>query len=237
MMSSGPSTLPLLSLILAAGCGSVSSREDPDANVVVPPDAEVGSPDAPASDPFVNGSFEQDYLGWTLDEDSGVPEGGAWAIGADGDVLTGTSVVHDFFDNVDLTPPCLGVGTIPTLDATDGTRLAFNVQGGPERHRIWQDITIPASLTTLSWSMSYITAATFDLTAHFLGIEVRDPDTDAITTTLFTTDPLAAPPQSIAMTPFSADLSAFAGQTVRITVDLQAQSDCFFATFDGFRLE
>jgi hypothetical protein len=191
----------------------------------------------PAADPFVNGSFETgDYTGWTLNEDSGNAQAGAWGIGTNGQQLAQGQTVHDYNDNVDFVPSCLGVGTIPVLVSSDGNDVAFNTQGGPERHRIWQDITVPAGRTTLEWSMGYTNTQPFNLASQFLAIEVRVPSTDAITATLTTTDPTANPPLMIPMTPFSADLSAYVGQSIRITVDLDAQGGCFFAWFDGFGL-
>src|SRR5262249_44411451 len=98
----------------------------------------------------------------------------------------------------------------------------------------------PQGLTNLTWAMSYGNAApAFDLTSQFLAIEVRDPTTDAVTATLFTTDPAAPapPPLMIPMTNFTASVAAYQGMTVRITVDLQVQQNCFFASFDGFALK
>lgn len=226
----------ILSMVLAAGCGSVTTSPDASSSHDAGPDAVPI--DAMPVDPFVNGSFESaDYTGWTLTEDSGTPDNGYWAIGADGTVFTAGTVIHDFTDGIDGSPGCFNL-FLPTLAASDGTSVAFNEQNGPEDHRLSQDVTIPNGLHTLSWSMSYNNNATaFDLATQFVAIEVRDPTSDAVLANLFVTDPTTtAPPQSIPMTPFTADVSAYQGQTIRITVDVMAQQTCLFGSFDGFAL-
>ncbi len=182
--------------------------------------------------PFVNGSFESDYAGWTLNEDSGNPTAGLWGIGTNGQALTAGLVVHDFFDNIDFSPSCFGVGSLTIVTAA-GTKAAYNSQGGPENHRLWQNITIPAATPTLSWSMLYLNSNPFG-PGQTLSIEVRNPVTDAILSTVFTTT--GASPPSIPLTPMTASLAAFVGQTVRITVNLQAQVGCFFLEVDKFAM-
>jgi hypothetical protein len=227
----------VLAFLVSAGCGKVNT-DAPDA---APAPDSAAAPDAipidamPA-DPFVNGGFETgDYTGWTLNEDSGTPAAGLWTIGTSGQLLDPMTAYHDFNDNVDSPSGCIPPN-FPPLVTAEGNDLALNLQNDSERHRMWQDLTIPPGLGTLSWSMAYADAAPFDLNAQFLAIEVRDPTTDTIVATLFTTDPAAAPPAMIPMTAFTADVSPYEGQTVRITVDLEVVNGCFTAGFDGFAL-
>jgi hypothetical protein len=123
------------------------------------------------------------------------------------------------------------------VQVADGTLAAFNAQGGPERHLLQQDVTLPAQAKMLTFSIAYSTnAAAFDATNQFLAVEVRDPATDAILGNLFITDPATTPPLTLAMTPMTASLQPYAGQTVRITVDVQAHLNCLFTVVDDFRV-
>jgi hypothetical protein len=221
--------------VVCAGCGKVEKlapdAATPDASV----DASVDAPAdaAPPKDPLVNGSFEMNYTGWTLAEDSGVPTNGYWGISGSTTFAAGTTV-HDFNDNIDGVPSCLNVGT-NTVAVADGANAAFNTQGGPERHRIWQDIVLPPEASMLTWSMGY-TATSFDPVNEFLAIEVRDPTTDGVVANLFYTDPAMAPPTTQPMMSYAASISAYAGERVRITVDVQAHTNCLFTAIDDFRV-
>ena len=225
-------------IAVVAGCGVTKDNRqtvdagDADAPVVI--DATIDAAiDAPPANPFVNGSFEQDYLGWTLTEDSGDPASGIWGIATDGMTFTGGTPYFDFTDGIDVAPGCAGGQAMP-VSVVDGTKAAFQLQGGPERHLLEQTLTIPAGLTTLSWSMAYETSS-LDPTRQFLAVEVRSPATGATLATMFTTD-VAGAPMVQAMQNFTGQITQFAGQQVRITVDLQVQNDCFTAVFDDFRI-
>lgn len=188
---------------------------------------------------LINGSFETaDYTGWILRENSGNPVFGIWGIGSDGDVLVNGNTFFDFHDGIEVVWEDTGCNTPPlNLSATDGVNVSFLLVNGPENHRIFQDVFIPAGATTLSWDMMYQNEnISFDPNSQFLAINVRDPATDAILSTLFKTTEGVDPP-SIPMTGFSANLSPFAGQTVRIDVEMQVQTFCFEAVFDNFALQ
>jgi cysteine-rich repeat protein len=183
--------------------------------------------------PLENPSFETgDYTGWTLQENSGNPTAGAWAIGVDGTTLTSGQMVFDFTDGVSVPTSCIFQSFV--LDATNGTHLALQIQTGPENHRMWQDIVLAPGLTTLSWDMGYHTFNTFEPTQQFLAVHLRDPNTDAILTTLYKTG--AGDPLTLTMTTFSRNISAFAGMPVRIDVEMQVQLNCFDGQFDNFVL-
>ena len=229
----------VLAVMSLCACGKVEKlHQDAAADAPVQIDATPDvAPDAPPVDPFVNGSFEQNYDGWTLHEDSGNPTIGFWGISPSTTFVSGTSV-HDYTDNVDGVPSCFNVGT-NTVQVTDGTLAAFNAQSGPERHLLSQDVTLPSAAKMLTFSLAYGTnAPAFDATNHFLAVEVRDPATDAVLANLFITDPTTtpAPPTTLAMTPMTAPIEAYAGQTVRITVDVQAHLTCLFTVVDDFRV-
>jgi hypothetical protein len=221
----------VLALIALGACGKVEKLQ-PDA-------AADAAADAPADaalpvDPFVNGSFEQNYDGWTLDEDSPDPASGYWGISGPATLGAGTSV-HDYNDNIDGEPGCLGIGG-NVVAVTDGALAAFNAQSGPERHRIWQDIQLPAEAKTITFSLSYNTNVPLEATTQFVAVEVRDPGTDAPLQSLFYTDPAISPAMSMPMTALSAPVDQYAGQLIRITVDVQAQQTCLFTVVDDFRV-
>ena len=191
----------------------------------------------PARAQIVNGSFEDDYNGWTLEES---PESrpltdcfGTWGIATTGLTITGLpgELVFDFSDGVDCAQTSDGLPI--TFTATDGLKLAFQLQNGLQLHRMHQDIAVgPAS--TLHWDMQYRNhAGVFDPVNQYLAVRIRDLS-DAILQDLFITNPGA--PQSIPMTPFQADLSAYAGRTVRLSVDMQTDLLFLDAQFDNFTL-
>jgi hypothetical protein len=157
-------------------------------------------------------------------------------------------VAFDFNDMLDCpqVPPNVSPGLpITFTTATDGgNKLAFQLQTGPQFHRIYQDIALgPAS--TLHWDMQYLNhcpanlcPAGFDLASQYLAVRIRDSSSDAILKDLFITnpgDPLSNsdPPK---LTPFQADLAAFAGMKVRLSVEVQASLNFLDAQFDNFRL-
>jgi hypothetical protein len=120
--------------------------------------------------------------------------------------------------------------------------LAYQFQngGGAYIHRMHQDITL--SLTppsTLHWDMQYKNHRVegFDLAIHYLAVRIRDNVSDAILETLFITSPGA--PQStlaIPMPHYFKDLAAYAGRTVRLSVEIQVSNNFLDAQFDNFTL-
>ena len=200
----------------------------------------------PARAQIVNGSFEDDYNGWTLEE---VPPAlacvGTWGIANTGSpqppvLVTETGspllqggVAFDFHDGAFCfqSSPSLPI----TFAPTDGVKLAFQLQSDvPQLHRMHQDIAVgPGS--SLHWDMQYNNHAGASDPSQYLAVRIRDSVSDAILEDLFiTTNP--GVPQSIPMTGFSADLSAHAGKTVRLSVDMQVSLNFLDAQFDNFRL-
>jgi hypothetical protein len=228
-----------------AGCGEVVDPPAADADPNAP-DAPPGSTDAPPSsadaappdamppftDPMVNGSFEMDYAGWTLQETSGTPTNGTWGIVTDGQVLAAGAMVFDFCDNINTTPSCLGIAG-QTGDAVDGSRAAIQLQMGAENHFARQTVTLPPSTQRLQWSMSYNNTQPFVAGTQSILVELRDPVTGGVLATPFAMS--AASPNPIAMTPFDVSVAAQAGMTVELVVQVQANSGCLFAQFDHFR--
>ncbi len=103
---------------------------------------------------IIIGSFETgDYTGWILFEDSGVPSYGTWGIASDGDVINSGDTTYDYFDNVGVTQTTEGAPI--TYNATEGSRVAYQLQNSSENHRMYQDFTLDASALSISWDMNY----------------------------------------------------------------------------------
>ena len=191
----------------------------------------------PARAQIVNGSFEDDYNGWTLEE---VPPAvacvGTWGIANTGSpqppvLLTETGspllqggVAFDFHDGAlcSQSSPSLPI----TFAPTDGVKLAFQLQSDvPQLHRMHQDIAVGAG-SSLHWDMQYNNHAGASDPSQYLAVRIRDSVSDAILQDLFITSP--GDPQTNLdhpkLTHFQADLSAFAGRTVRLSVDDAAET-------------
>jgi hypothetical protein len=224
----GSRWLPFVCLV--TGCGEVVRETPIDAAVDA---VEVDAPiDAPPS-AITNGNFEQDYAGWMVSRESADPTAGVWGIAASGTTFQQGDVVRDFANDIELAPGCFF--QTPSVLTLDGGKAAYNAQNNSARHLMQQDVAIPQGATRLTWEMSYFTNG-FDLTNQFLAIELRDPANEMVLATVFVTDPAGNPPTIQSIDRFEADISAHAGRTVRLTVHLQVQLDCFFAVFDNFRV-
>jgi len=116
--------------------------------------APATSSETSALSSFVtNGSFETgDYTGWTLSEDSGQPTFGTWGIAADGQTVAAGASVFDFFNQVSVGESSPGLPI--TYHATDGAFVALQLQNGPERHRMFQTVSLPSCQPLLLWDMA-----------------------------------------------------------------------------------
>lgn len=227
------------SSFLDAACGAEVAAQElnypvsdvHDAFVQVGLDCQPPTPATPS--PLINGSFEtEDYTGWHLSEDSTVPDAGTWGIAQDGQTITLFTMAFDFYDQIPVMQ--LSPGLPYTYRATHGRALAYQLQNAPENHRMSQVFTLSECTTTLSWDMEYTNhAGLFDPIWQFIAVYLRDVNTNAIRATLFKTTQ-DVDPQSIGMTRFTADVSAFAGETVRLEVEMQVQNYHLDAAFDNF---
>ncbi len=194
----------------------------------------------PARAQIVNGSFENDYNGWTLEESpAGNPCFGTWGIAATGFTLVPGAEVFDFHDLVLCAQSSPGLPITFTTATDGGNKLAFQLQNGaPELHRMHQDIKVgPAS--TLEWDMQYLNHDPdgFNLAEQYLAVRIRDLS-DAILEDLFITNPgdPQSNPDHPKLTHHSKSLAAYAGRTVRLSVDMQVNRNFLDAQFDNFRL-
>ncbi len=186
---------------------------------------------AVASADLVNGSFENDYEGWTLAETSADSSFGTWGLIARDQTLSQLSRVHDFSDRVDVVQYSSG---LPLTGApTDGAHLSIQLQNGPTSGRMYQNVRI-AEGSVLSWDVAYHNwFASFGPGQH-LQITLRDTDTDAVLATVFET--AAGDAQVLEMTHHTVDLAAYAGMTVRFEIELAAQKDFFDVQLDNIRI-
>jgi len=204
----------------------------PNLNVV------AGDVAAAAVGQFANGSFETgNYDGWTLFEGGATTADfcGTWGIATNGQTINVAEFVFDFFDGIDVQE--FSPGLPHTYTATDGNSTALQLQNCSQTHRMFQDIALPAGVTTISWDMEYNNHfMVFVPGEQVLEVNVRDATTDAILATLFRTTQ-GVDPQSIPVTHFTRDVSAFGGLTVRISVDMIVNLFFFDAAFDNFTVD
>lgn len=173
-------------------------------------------------DLIINGSFEDDYTGWYVS--STVAANGTFGILTRGETISFGGQLFDYADNrneIQFSP-----GLPYTGNPTDGNKVAILLPNGPAIHRMYQDVFLPSSGSlTLSFDLQYKNHFQgFDANNQFLSVVLRNPATDVIIATLFKTQP--GDPLSIPMTTQTVDISAYAGQSVRL--------DMIFATFNDF---
>lgn len=191
--------------------------------------------------PLTNGSFETgDYSGWTV-VDAAVPGGDdIWGNGAEGDWINNGNVIHDFEAGADFSVVCAPGHGLP-IQASNGGRTAFELQYYVSEHRMYQDVVVPSTATTLSFDLGFYMSGPFAAGSQELHLYLRDPSTDAIVTTLYTSaDPyVPAIDGDMGVVPvqtYYADVSAYRGQNIRIDFDANIQSWCTPLVIDNFRV-
>lgn len=146
-----------------------------------------------------NGSFENGFTGWTTEATAGVWR--PWQV-------TGA-----------------GNGGLPPLIATtspqDGSLVAWHgfTGFGPMEFRLWQDVTIPAGVATLSW-MERIQKM-FSLPGrnpYTYEVQIRDPNTNSLLSSVYSysINPIVGTFDDTGWQNHSVDVSEFAGSTVRL---------------------
>jgi fibronectin type 3 domain-containing protein len=220
--------ITLLIFILFSLYDSAKAAERIDLNVisVFPPTTGL------VSSPIIkNGSFETgDYTGWTLLEDY-PPDGGIWGIAYNGQVINPGDQVHDFSDNIMV--QIVSTGLPKNYYSSDGKFVAFQSQTYGQNHRMYQDISLPINTKILEWDMSYNNLGIFFLFNQKLNINIRDLN-DNIIETIFVTD--GTSPPEISMTRFTKDISRYAGNTIRLDVEMIVHENYFDAEFDNFSI-
>ncbi|MEJ2033928.1 MAG: hypothetical protein P8Y63_13035 [Deltaproteobacteria bacterium] len=114
--------------------------------------------------------------------------------------------------------------------------MAIQLQDCGGKARLSQDITVPENATALSWDMAYDNQLANEFSnSQYVAVYIRDLD-DNILETLFITGP-DSQQEVDTMTTFSRDISKYAGQTVRVDVELQVQVNYLPVGLDNFRVE
>ncbi len=174
---------------------------------------------------IVNGSFEDGLNGWTVTSTNG--NCGTFSVLTTGQTISPNGQLFDYDDQrfESQTSPGLPYTGAPT----DGNSLAIFLQRCSSTHRMYQDVVVPNSpSTTLDFDLQYRNHASggFDPNSQFISVVLRDPNTDQIIETLFKT--LPGDPLSIPMTAESFDVSAYAGQAVRLEIIYAVINNFFF---------
>jgi hypothetical protein len=187
----------------------------------------------PAAANAINGSFETgDYTGWTLQKKGPAPTAGTWAIIQNDEVIRRFQEIFDHADstNIRQDAPILPV----SFPVSDGAFAALNLQNMPLSSRMSQEITLPANATALSWDMAYRNFAGEFSGQQYLAVHLRD-SADVVLKTLYITG--SESPMDQSMSTFAADVSQFAGESVRVDVDINVGLYYFPVALDNFRVE
>lgn len=104
-----------------------------------------------------------------------------------------------------------------TFNPTDGNKMAVFLQSCGSSHYMHQSVQVPTSGGgILGFDLQYKNHNGSFSNSQFIAVEVRNPATNALIQTVFKT--LPGDPIAIPMTHFTFDLSAYAGQTVRLQI-------------------
>jgi len=172
-----------------------------------------------------NPSFEYEYKGWDLFEDSGTYWYGTWGIAEDGETIDSGESTYDYYDGRMVQQTSSGLPH--TYEATHGNYLSYQLQRGAETHTMAQTFTLGANVQTLDWDMWYYNYNGSSNNNQYLMVTI-DGDT------LFSTRSGGTPQTLSDMEHFSYDISAYAGQTVEIKVEMKVRRNYFPAAFDNF---
>lgn len=187
---------------------------------------------------IANPSFETgDFTGWTLfQNDVANPSLATTGILSTGQTVGLNDVVFDFSDGISVQQTFSGLGTPIEAAPSDGDFEAVFLQNGLVTHRLYQTVSLPADAEYLAWDMAYknFHPGGFDALQR-IAVHVRDLATDAILDTIFETgagaDAIVSP-----MEYFAADVTAYAGSTVRIDIEIVAQRRALNVEFDNLRV-
>jgi len=183
-------------------------------------------------DPIVNGSFETgNYNGWHLSSSNS--SFGTFAIGTVGQTIYAGQYIFDYANNVNEYVSSPGMPYTPA--PTDGTKMGVFLQSGSSFHSMYQDVTLPLGSLSLCVDLGYNNHYGSFSNAQFIAIELRNPTTNAILTTLFKTVPSSPLVRSLSNMCF--DISAYAGQAVRLQmIDASIQNYYLDVFFDNIKI-
>jgi hypothetical protein len=178
-----------------------------------------------------NGSFEDNnYASWHFQS---TYEGACstFGVATDGTVLNGNAAIMDHYENI---ADYQGSPGLPsTVNATEGTHGAFLLVQCPDEHVMYQDAYVPMCNAHFSMDLGWANHVPFQA-GQEIAVEVRNPATDSVLSTLFVTN--GATPRNSPISSHSFDVSAFAGQTVRLVLRVNAQQFFIETQFDDFAI-
>lgn len=191
----------------------------------------------PCMTQLLNAGFETgDYSGWDIFQTETASESGTHGITGDGESVGPGDSVLDHFSAISVAQTSAGLPI--TFTATEGKRLGFHLNNDRARYSTSQEIELDPETLSLHWDMMYENhGSSFDPDDMCIRLNIRDSSDDSLIETLFITttgiDALSVP----VMTTYSADISDYAGQKIRIAFEVHAIQDFFDVAFDNFRLD
>lgn len=200
----------------------------------VPPAAQPTAAALAVCEPDMlsNGSFESgDFKCWILDKSD--PDG-TWGLADAALTVANGAQVYDFASKRD--EPQVSPGLPASFAVTEGRRAAFVIANKPGTFRAYQDVTLRACATGLTWDMQYATHNAYGLnTREYVAVDIRSPGADTRQVALFVAtagrDAASASSKS-----YTADLTKYAGQAIRFDIEIVTQSGQFEAGFDNFKI-
>ncbi len=195
-----------------------------------------------AGSPITNGNFATgDYTGWTLSTTVDTTTyGNAYYFGATTIDHTGTAIssgqsVTDYSSGK---PVYIYDAGLPTtlVPPKNATYAALMLDNGPVDMQMSQNITLPATAQTISWEMDYNNMSPTGFTAtQYLTINIENATTGAVLDSLVSTNSRTALSTNGWLTCVY-NISAYAGQTVKLSIELSAKDYFFDAAFANFSL-
>ncbi|MEW6348652.1 MAG: DUF4347 domain-containing protein [Thermodesulfobacteriota bacterium] len=163
-----------------------------------------------------------------------------------------TQVTNPYNDYADQRGSLWGTAGVPQLtpgidsapfSPTDGDYSAYLLQNYNSNQRLYQTLTLDDGAESLHWDMKYtnccVTGFVDDggdpgsgATDQFLAVSLYDSSGTVLLQDLFKTNPGAS--DSISMTHFSANISAYRGETVTLTIEVAAENGLIATGLDNF---
>ena len=188
---------------------------------------------------FANASFANDFTGWTLTSDDMLDSYGGAAIVPVGTTLSQGSVIHEVISNTDVSLDYVS-DALPMVIGTQSSSSSGQVAllcsaNGPVHVIATQDLALASVVSALTFDFQYASGAPTDDAEQYIHVQLVDPTTSAVLTTLLSigtgSDPKAMP------STITTDVSAYAGQTVRLQLETYAFDGPIYAGFDSFTLQ
>ena len=179
-----------------------------------------------ASADVVNGSFESDYSGWTLQKQASSATFATAAILEAGETVGMGDYLMDEIDNMSIDNYSTGLPM--TATPTDGNYQALLLQNGPSVTRMSQIVTLPPA-PELSFDLAYHNWEDVFSGAQLFEVQVLDLDTNRMLGVVYE----ATGTSDLPMTHEVIDLSAFSGMKVKLQFEIVAQRNFFDVQLDN----